>query len=251
MPSLWHGAVLSAYRIFMEMSRAFTEWVSAPMDTMSTPVSATARSVSSVMPPLASSRARPATKIHRRLHSGAVHVVQHDDVRPGLQRLPHLVQVAGLHLQLDHMAQLFSDGRHRLGDAAGRVDVIVLEHGAVGQVEAMVFPAAHCHRVFLQGAQAGQGLAGVGDGRVGFPPPAGHTGRVALATPDMCCRRLRAVRSPLSRQRVEPSSSAMMSPVRHPASRPAAGFRTRRWDPAARRPAGQPPVRRPPPPPWP
>ena len=81
--------------------------------------------------------------------------------------LPHLVQVAGLHLQLDHMAQLFPDGRHRLGDAAGRVDVIVLEHGAVGQVEAVVFPAAHRHRVFLQGAQAGQGLAGVGDGRAG------------------------------------------------------------------------------------
>src|SRR5262249_15852888 len=43
----------------MAMSRARTEWVSAPTEMASTPVSATSRTVSIVMPPDASSRARP------------------------------------------------------------------------------------------------------------------------------------------------------------------------------------------------
>src|SRR5882724_10946676 len=44
-----------------DRSSAGAEWVSAPIETHSTPVSARALSVSSVTPPLASSCARPAT----------------------------------------------------------------------------------------------------------------------------------------------------------------------------------------------
>src|SRR5439155_13041411 len=43
------------------MSRAGAEWVSAPTEITSTPVSAMARTVSRVTPPLASTSARPAT----------------------------------------------------------------------------------------------------------------------------------------------------------------------------------------------
>jgi len=45
--------------IFSEMSNAFTEWVSAPSEMMSTPVFATSAMFSSVMLPDASSKARP------------------------------------------------------------------------------------------------------------------------------------------------------------------------------------------------
>ena len=41
--------------------------------------------------------------------------------------------------------------------------MVILEHGAVGQIEAVVFPAADGDGVFLQGAQPRQGFAGVGD----------------------------------------------------------------------------------------
>lgn len=96
-------------------------------------------------------------------HGRAIHIVEHDDVRPGIERLPDLVEVAGLHLEFHHMPELFPDSRHRLGNPAGSVDMVILEHGAVGQIEAVVFPAADGDGVFLQGAQPRQGFAGVGD----------------------------------------------------------------------------------------
>ena len=49
----------SYFAILSEMSKAFTECVNAPMDIMSTPLSATARMVSLVMPPEAYSKALP------------------------------------------------------------------------------------------------------------------------------------------------------------------------------------------------
>lgn len=124
----------------MEISIAFTEWVRAPMEMMSTPVSATARRVSSVMPPLASSRARAIHQPHRLRHGRAIHVVHHDHIGPRLQRLPHLLQIPGFHLQLHHMPHAYPGWRPPPGDPSGGVDMIVLEHGPVGQVKAMIFP---------------------------------------------------------------------------------------------------------------
>ena len=50
-------------------------------------------------------------------------------------------------------------GRHRRRDGAGRHDVIFLDENSVEQSHAMIVAAAHAHRVFLRGAQSGNGLA--------------------------------------------------------------------------------------------
>ena len=57
--------------------------------------------------------------------------------------------------------------RQRRGDAAGGGDMIVLDQRGVIQAEAVVEAAAAAHGIFLQGAQAGQGLAGADDARLG------------------------------------------------------------------------------------
>ncbi len=61
---------------FSDRSSAGAECVSAPTDTQSTPVLAAARIVSSVMPPLASSVARPATCATASRSSAGRHVVE-------------------------------------------------------------------------------------------------------------------------------------------------------------------------------
>ena len=70
-----------------ERSRAGAECVSAPTEMKSTPVSAAARTVSSVMLPLASSSARPATSATIARIVVGRHVVEQDARRAGLQRL--------------------------------------------------------------------------------------------------------------------------------------------------------------------
>src|SRR3954452_24857169 len=57
---LHHGCQGRAHRTSRETSRERAEWVSAPIEMKSTPVSAIERMVSSVTPPEASSVARPA-----------------------------------------------------------------------------------------------------------------------------------------------------------------------------------------------
>ena len=56
---------------------------------------------------------------------------------------------------------------HRLADAAGDRDMIVLDHRRVPQAHAVVLRAAHPGRIFLEHAQAGDGLAGVEQDRAG------------------------------------------------------------------------------------
>ena len=55
----------------------------------------------------------------------------------------------------------------RGGDAAGRGDVVVLDHRAVEEAEAVRRAAAVHHGLLLEGAQAGRGLARRGDARLG------------------------------------------------------------------------------------
>ena len=81
-----------------ETSRERAEWVSAPTETKSTPVSAISRTVSSVTPPEASSVARPAIERDGLAHQRRRHVVEQDRVGAGVERLAHLVERLGLDL---------------------------------------------------------------------------------------------------------------------------------------------------------
>ena len=66
----------------------------------------------------------------------------------------------------DHMPGCLPNAQDGGGDAAGRDDVVVLDHRSVIQREAVIGPAAHPDRVFLEHAQARQRLAGVDDPRL-------------------------------------------------------------------------------------
>ena len=56
---------------------------------------------------------------------------------------------------------------HSLPDIAGDRDMVVLDHRRVPQTHAVVGRAAHAGGVFLEHAQAGNGLAGIEQGRAG------------------------------------------------------------------------------------
>ena len=84
------------------MSSARTEWVRAPIEIASTPVSAIARTVSRVTPPEASSRMRPAARATAARRSVGRHVVEQDAVGARCERLVELVERVrlGLHVQV-------------------------------------------------------------------------------------------------------------------------------------------------------
>src|SRR5262249_40438103 len=63
--------------------------------------------------------------------------------------------------------------------AAGDRDVVVLDQDRVVEPEAVVEAAAAAHRVFLQCAQAGRGLARAADPRLGVGDEAHELGRRA------------------------------------------------------------------------
>ena len=150
------------------MSSAGLEWVRAPTATKSTPVSATARAVSSRSPPLASSRVRgvAAGQGDGRAQVGQVHVVEQDEPGAGLQRLADLVQGVALHLERQRGCGR-ADGGDRRGDPAGRRDVVVLDERGVAESHPVVAAAAAPHGVLLQLAQPRGGLAGVPDRAAG------------------------------------------------------------------------------------
>ena len=81
-----------------ETSRERAEWVSAPTETKSTPVSAISRTVSSETPPEASSVALPCDELDGFAHERRRHVVEQDLLRAGGERLAHVVQRLGLDL---------------------------------------------------------------------------------------------------------------------------------------------------------
>ena len=83
------------------MSTARAEWVSAPTEMKSTPVSAMARTVARVTPPLASVWARPLHLLHRQAQLNRVHIVEQDEFRPRLHRLLHLLQRVRFHLHFE------------------------------------------------------------------------------------------------------------------------------------------------------
>ena len=82
----------------MPRSKTFTEWVSAPTEMKSTPVSATSRARSKVSPPEASRRGPAGGDPDRLGHRRGVHVVEQDPVAAGVEQLAELVEVGDLDL---------------------------------------------------------------------------------------------------------------------------------------------------------
>ena len=142
------------------MSNTVTEWVSAPTEMKSTPVSATSRARSRVSPPDASSEARPA-------------VIRTASAMVALSMLSSRIRsqpASSSSRSWSRSVTSTSTGQTRVGradrlerrhHAAGGDHVVVLDHRHVGQAEPVVDPAAAPDGVLLQGAVAGQRLAGV------------------------------------------------------------------------------------------
>ena len=148
----------------IEKSMAFTSLVSAPMEMRSTPVSARARTLSSVTPPEISSTARPGVDAHGLAQRRQVHVVQQHHAsrrRPAPRR--SCASVSTSISTKSACAATSRRGPQHRRHAAGRGDVVFLDQHRVVQADAVVGAAAGAHRVLLRQAQARQRLARVDD----------------------------------------------------------------------------------------
>ena len=89
------------------------------------------------------------------------------------------------------------------GDRARGHDVVFLDQDPVEQPDAVVVAPADAHRILLRRAQARDGLAGIEQlaSRAFDQLDIGMRG---LAVPDNNCRKLSAVRSPVSNARAGP-----------------------------------------------
>ena len=143
------------------MSSARTECVSAPTEIASTPVSATSRMVSMVMPPRRLQACASGRRCHRPAQLGGRHVVEQDHVRAGVERLlaaRPACRPRPRPARSGWRRRTRSDcGRH----AAGNRHVVVLDQDGVVQAGAVVGAAAAGHGVLVQRAQAGGRLARV------------------------------------------------------------------------------------------
>ncbi len=105
----------------------------------------------------------PPDALHGLLHCIDGHVVEHDDVRTRREGFLDLGQVLHLHLDFHHQRGLSPHPAHGLGDAPGRLDVVVLDQDPVIEPVPMIAPAAGPHAVLVEDPQAGNRLARVED----------------------------------------------------------------------------------------
>ena len=157
------------------------------------------------MPPEASSTSRPATiSTAWRIAAASMLSSSSDVGDAGVEHLAQLLERIDLDLDLDQMSGAGARALQHGADAAGDRDVVVLDQHGVVEPEAMVEPAAAAHRVFLQRAQAGRGLARAADARVACRAMRRTNSCVAVATPDRWPRKLSAARSAASTARAGP-----------------------------------------------
>src|SRR5690348_4507282 len=92
--------------------------------------------------------------------------VQQHAVGAGFDRLAQFVQRFDFAIE-EHAGTRGARGADRIGDAAGRGNVVFLDQDRVVETHAVVVTAAAAHGVFLGEAQTRNGLAGVEDLRAG------------------------------------------------------------------------------------
>ena len=208
-------------------------------------MAAIAAAVAAVIPPEASSTARPCGATHRLGQLGDREVVEQDEIGAERQRLLELLERVDLDLDLGDVARRGARPLDRRADAAGEGDVVVLDQDRVVEAEAVVGAAADAHRVLLEGAQARRRLAGAGDARaVRRDRPrqvAGRGGDAAQAAEQVERHALageeRAGR-PSTRASTAPASTSAPSSCAISAS--SAGSSSRKVSSATRRPAMRP-----------
>ena len=159
----------------MERSTARTFLVMLPTEMKSTPVSAILRMLCRPTPPEASSfRGLRAARLSATASRSSANekLVQHGNVGTCGDGFTKFRQ--GLHFDLDerplpsHRCRNGGAGAgHRLGNRAGRHDMIFLDQHAIEQADAMIMTAADAHRVLLCQAQSGYGFAGVQQPAIG------------------------------------------------------------------------------------
>ena len=96
-----------------------------------------------------------------RRHGVVVHVVEHDDVGSGGNRLLDLRERLALHLDLAYEGGVGARRLDSLAHAARGGDVVVLQQHPVGEVVAVVAPAAAPDGLLLEHAHVRRGLARV------------------------------------------------------------------------------------------
>ncbi len=85
---------------------------------------------------------------------------------PWVERLLQFFQRAHFHLDRLRAAPVAHSALQRRHNSSGQRDVVVLDQHSVGKIEAVILSAAAAHRVLVDHAQAGSGLAGVENARL-------------------------------------------------------------------------------------
>src|SRR5580704_7486610 len=91
------------------------------------------------------------------------HVVEKHGIGALAERLLELVQIIDFDFDFDEMTGSRAGTPQRLRDPPRDGDMIVLDKDGVVEAEAVIGAAARAHRVFLDRAKTGRGLAGADD----------------------------------------------------------------------------------------
>ena len=105
----------------------------------------------------------PGGHLYGLAHGVEVHVVEHDAVNGQGQGSAQLVQVLDFYFNQITASIAGTHAFDGRPDAIGAVDMVILDKHHIVEAGAVVLPAAHTHGVFIDVAQAGDGLARVKD----------------------------------------------------------------------------------------
>ena len=189
--------------ISMLKSSVGAEWVSAPTEIRSTPVSAIPRTVSRLTPPEASSEgplpvagSRRAARPPRAGSRGPCCRAGARRRRCRARRRPR--RGRGTRPRPRRSGSPLRARVHGLGEAAGEGDVVLLDQDRVVEAHAVVAPAAGEHRRLLQRRAAPASSCACRGSRAPVPATASTKRAVSVATPERWPRKLSAVRSAAS-----------------------------------------------------
>ena len=135
------------------------------------------------MPPETSRRTRPAARWTHSPDFRRRHVIEQHAVGAGQDGVLQFLQGGDFHFHVVTRRALLERAFNGGANPSYQAQVVPLDQDAIVQAQAVISPAAHAHRVFLQAAQTGRGLAGVKEFRARsrqlLLQPAGVSGNAA------------------------------------------------------------------------